>query len=70
MARIFKKIPKKRVKREVIKGTRHIQRKRTGRMAGRKKVRNGEKIIRRRVIKPFTLRRKNKKKKYIKGQFI
>ncbi len=68
------------ITKDVITGTRHIQRKNTGRMAGRKSVKGvGEKITRNRVKKEFTLVRKDKNKRghvrvtrkdYNPGQFI
>lgn len=62
-----------------IKGTKHIQDKRTGQMRGRKSVKNGETFTRQRVKKPFTLVVRSKtarghirqaRKEYSPGQFF
>lgn len=47
-----------------VKGTKHIQHKKTGQMRGRKSVKSGgETITRRRVKKSFVLVRRGKSKK-------
>lgn len=68
-----------KVVRVKIRGTKHIQRKKTGRMDGRKSVDNGEVFTRSRVEEPFILVKKSKtarghtrvkRKEYLSGQFI
>jgi len=79
--KIFYKIPGQGyVSKTVIKGTKHIQKKNTGKMAGRKSVKGpGERIVRNRVTKDFTLVKKSigsrghkrsKRVQYNRGNFI
>jgi len=77
---IFYKVPNIGfVRKEMIKGTKHIQNKKTGRMKGRKAVKGvGKKYPRRRVKKDFILVHSSKKsrghirtrKPHLAGQFI
>ena len=59
---VFHKVPGGGyTKRTVITGTKYIQKKKSGRLAGRKSVKGaGEKFTRKRVTKRFVLVKKNK----------
>lgn len=81
MAKLVYNMPEgpPKVVRVKIKGTKYLQNKKTGRMIGRKSVKNGESFTRSRVDEPFTLVKKSKtsrghvrvkRKQYYAGQFV
>jgi hypothetical protein len=48
------------VKRVIVTNTKYIQDKKTGELEGRKNAKKGDKIVRKRVDKPFVLVRKSR----------
>lgn len=48
------------VKRVIVSNTKYVQNKQTGEMQGRKNTKKGDKIVRKRVDKPFVLVRKSR----------